>query len=61
MLDELDVMPLSRLSELALYSARKSLKCPVGMEKAVLMEKCFGFGDMWDEKKEIEVSIGGEG
>ena len=30
------------------------------MEKARLMEKCFGFGDMWDEKntKKIEIPIG---
>jgi hypothetical protein len=66
-LDELDVMPLSRLSGLVLYSARKSLECPVGMKKADmgkarLMEKCFGFGDMWDEKnvKKIEIPIGGQ-
>ena len=42
MLDELDVMKLSRLSGLALYSARKSLECPVGMEKADMEKaRCF--------------------
>jgi hypothetical protein len=46
-LDELDVMPLIRLSGLVLYSARKSLECPMkkaDMGKARLMKKCFGFG-----------------
>uniref|UniRef100_A0A914CHH1 Uncharacterized protein n=1 Tax=Acrobeloides nanus TaxID=290746 RepID=A0A914CHH1_9BILA len=30
------------------------------MEKARLMEKCFGFGDMWDEKnvKKFEIPTG---